>query len=129
MIGQDGKQVLLKNGGFIVKTHPSKVVLRATAITQLDSKATAVNLEQVPQTVQDVDRRPRRNNIDPQQWSVPDDLSEDEQSRSKRDIALPIPQLNAEESEAMPAYILNFIVITTIKFNIVLLNIVLLKKL
>ena len=56
VIGQDGKQVLLKNGGFIDKAHPSEVVLRATAITQLDSKASAVSLEQVPQ-VQDVVRR------------------------------------------------------------------------
>ena len=101
VIGQDGKQVLLKNGGFIVKAHPSKVVLRATAITQLDSKASAASLEQVPQ-VQDVDRRRRRNIIDPQQWSIPDDLSEDKQPRSQMSIALPIPQLSAKESEAMP---------------------------
>ena len=78
VIGQDGKQVLMKNGGFVVKAHSSKVVLRNTATTQMDSKTTAdvQNNEEVSEI--------SRSDVTPSRRNVPKKVIEPQQQEWNR---------------------------------------------
>ena len=107
VIGQDGKQVLMKNGGFVVKAHSSKVVLRNTATTQMDSKTTAEvqNNEEVS-GISRSDVTPSRRNvpkkvIEPQQWGMPEESS-DEEEKNQGKIVPTLPTAVSEKEQLPP---------------------------
>ena len=107
VIGQDGKQVLMKNGGFVVKAHSSKVVLRNTATTQMDSKTTAdvQNNEEVS-GISRSDVTPSRRNvpkkvIEPQQWGMPEESS-DEEEKNQGKIVPTLPTAVSEKEQLPP---------------------------